>query len=318
MDATGSIAEGAASRPNGPRVAAFTLVELLVVIAIIGVLLGLLLPAVQSARAAARRMQCANNLKQIGLGAQGYLSQSKEFPPSSRLHKTDDFPGISWRVLILPYVEQATMLQEIKPLPSGGASNWNPRFVSLPTYVCPEAEVPVDSNTYKLASYTAIAGAGRNNERLDLEDDNCGDMDVDGVMFPGGRIKVGMVQDGLSNTMLVGERLTAHWDWMTGATRTGNPPDSMCSESAKNIRYPINADPLKFGYDAMDDEAASAVPAGTPKMLFNDLQFGSTHHGGAHFVFGDGSARMLSDTIDFTVYADLATRDGGETPSPLP
>jgi prepilin-type processing-associated H-X9-DG protein len=252
------------------------------------------------------------------LGFQGYLTHSKEFPPSSRLHKTDDFPGISWRVLLLPHLEQTAMYQEIKPLPSGGANNWNPRLTALPVYSCPEMEISTDDTTYKLASYAAVTGAGRNNERMDLEDDNCGDMDEDGVIYPGSRTKVAMVQDGLSNTLLTGERLNPHWDWMTGATRTGNPPDSICSESAKNVRYPINADPNQFGFDAMDEEAMATAPPGAPKMLFNDLQFGSTHTGGAHFLFGDGSARLLSDSIDFTVYTGLATRDGGETPASMP
>src|SRR5262245_57013180 len=85
---------------------AFSLVELLVVIAIIGILIGLLLPAVQAAREASRRNSCANNLRQIGIALHNYHSARKCFPPSARIHDMDGEQGISWRVMILPYIEE--------------------------------------------------------------------------------------------------------------------------------------------------------------------------------------------------------------------
>jgi prepilin-type N-terminal cleavage/methylation domain-containing protein/prepilin-type processing-associated H-X9-DG protein len=298
-----------ASEPR--RASAFTLVELLVVIAIIGVLLGLLLPAVQAARSAARRSQCANNLKQLGLGLQNYLTHSRTFPPSSRLHRTNYQPGISWRVLSLPYIEQARLYDEIAPLPSGGATSWAPKRMFLGVFGCPAVDLDsTDDEETKLSSYSAISGAGRNGQTVDLEDDLCGDMDTDGIMYPGSKTTVAMIQDGTSRTLLLGERLYVVWDWMSGATKVGNPATSLCMEGSKNIRYPINARHEEFGYYVGDLEAQPAT------MLLNHLPFASEHSGGAHFALADGSVLLLSDSIDFTTYQDLATKDGGETSSP--
>ncbi|KKL10766.1 hypothetical protein LCGC14_2552540 [marine sediment metagenome] len=99
----------------------FTLVELLVVITIIGILIALLLPAVQAAREAARRMQCVNNLKQLGIAIQNYHSQHGSFPPGARLHKTETEVGLSWRVFVLPHLELNSIYEQINPLPNGGA-----------------------------------------------------------------------------------------------------------------------------------------------------------------------------------------------------
>jgi prepilin-type N-terminal cleavage/methylation domain-containing protein len=298
------------------RQTGFTLVELLVVIAIVGVLLGLLLPAVQAARASARRTQCCNNLRQLGVGALNYQAAQKEFPTGARLHKVDDLPGISWRVLILPYIEQAHLYDEISPLPSGGASNWDARTRLISGLACPDSPIlSFGATSLKPSSYVAVAGAGRHEERIDLEDDYCGDMDTDGIMYPGSHTTGNMISDGTTNTLLIGERIYVLWDWMSGATKTDDPPTSICSESAKNIRFPINADPSQFGYYVGD----SSAPAGAPKtMLFNDLQFSSEHTGGAHFCLADASVHLISDQIDFTVYQDLSTKGGGEAPATVP
>jgi len=294
----------------------FTLIELLVVIAIIGVLLGLLLPAVQAARAAARRTQCSNHLKQLALALQEYHAEQEAFPPAAKLHDSENGTGISWYVLVLPHIEQNALFREINPQPNGGAASWAARRVVVDMLVCPA--VPQQDNstsTVKLSSYAAIAGAGRNSERIDLEDVDCGDVDTDGVMYPGSRTTFRMILDGTSNTLVIGERQYAYWDWMSGATRVGDPPTSICMDAAKNVRYPVNADPWQFGFFVGDTRA----PAGAPKtMLLNDTQFGSEHAGGAQFAFADGSVRMLSETIDFTVYQDLATKDGSEAPSIVP
>jgi prepilin-type N-terminal cleavage/methylation domain-containing protein/prepilin-type processing-associated H-X9-DG protein len=291
--------------------AAFTLVELLVVIAIISVLLGLLLPAVQAARAAARRTQCSNQLRQLALGLQNYASKQAEFPPSARLrYDVDDFPGVSWRVLLLPYIEQGELYRQINPLPNGGATSWAPRTLALAEFTCPEVSpASAASTTLKLSSYAAVAGPGRNGQMLDLDDILCGDLAQDGIMYPGSRTKLSMITDGLSNTLIVGERLDAYWDWMAGATKVGDPVTEICSEAGKNVRYPINADPWAFGFYRGD----TAAPAGASKTaLLNDLRFASEHGGGAHFGYADGSVHYLTDEIEFDAYQNLATRDGGE------
>ncbi|HEY4232033.1 MAG TPA: DUF1559 domain-containing protein, partial [Lacipirellulaceae bacterium] len=100
--------------------AGFTLIELLVVITIIGILLGLLLPAVQAAREVARRTQCGNNLHQVGIALQSYNAQFRSFPPGSRMHANQGGLGIGWRVMILPFMEETIVYDLIHPTPNGG------------------------------------------------------------------------------------------------------------------------------------------------------------------------------------------------------
>jgi len=300
-------------QPSSGCFKAFTLIELLVVIAIIGVLIGLLLPAIQAARAAARRTQCANNLKQLGLGMQSYHAQHRAFPTGARIHVRSNQNAIGWRVLLLPYIEQAAIYEQIEPLPDGGAVNWSPRTRVIEGFICPAVEPPESGTaTAKASSYSSVAGAGRNDERIDLEDLSCGDVDTDGVLYPGSAIRIGQIIDGTSNTLLIGERLYIFRDWMVGTNKLGDPPTRICSGATNNIHYPINADPNQFGYFSGD---TGAPPGAAKTMTLNELQFGSEHVGGAHFCYADGSVHLVSDEVNFTVYQDMATRDGGETGS---
>lgn len=281
----------------------FTLVELLVVISIIGVLLGLLLPAVQAARAAARRTQCCNQLKQLALSLQNYHGVHNAFPPSAIMRKRDDDVGVSWRVLVLPYLEQASVFQKIDPQPDGSVTNTEMRFLMLSGLACPSTNLlEFEQEGLKLSSYASVAGAGRY-ERLALNDPNCGDVDRDGVMYPDSRVKISWICDGTSNTLLIGERLLPAWDWTSGVTKVGRPPTTVCMEASKNIHYRINSPP---------------PAAGEPRTPFNDIPFASEHFGGAQFAYADGSVKLLKDDIDFSLYQDLATRDGGESASAAP
>jgi prepilin-type N-terminal cleavage/methylation domain-containing protein len=292
------------------QIGGFTLVELLVVIAIIGVLLGLLLPALQAAREAARRSSCTNNLKQIGLALQNYHGQYKHFPPAAPLFIRDIEPSIGWRVMILPFLEETSVYQEIGPTPDGGAAKWTPQRRVIDVYVCPSNERPVSNGTTLVeAHYAAISGAYRGSDRFDLEDSICGDIYKNGIFYPESRTTIAKITDGTSHTLAVGERRCIWRDWMDGATRIGMPPTEICTEAAKNIRFPINADPNVFGYYKFDDTA----PAGAKKdVLLNDLYFASRHPGGAHFCIADGSVQFVQDSIDFSVYQDLSTRNGDE------
>jgi prepilin-type N-terminal cleavage/methylation domain-containing protein/prepilin-type processing-associated H-X9-DG protein len=294
----------------------FTLVELLVVIAVIGVLVGLLLPAIQAAREAARRSQCSNNLRQLALALQNYHAQHGAFPAGARLHQVNNQPGVSWRVLTLPFIEQAPLYEQINPLPDGGAEDWSPQKTTVAALICPSADPPSqDAQDLKESHYAAGSGAGRDEERIDLEDIVCGDVDVDGVLYVVSRVKATGITDGTSNTLLLGERTYIWRDWMSGATKTGNPPTRICTGASKNIRYPINADPWQFGFFVGHLQA----PEGAPRtMLLNDLQFASEHPGGAHFALADGSVHFVGEELDFTVFQDLSTRDGGESTGALP
>ena len=289
----------------------FTLVELLVVVAIIGLLLGLLLPALQAAREAARRSSCTNNLKQIGLALQNYHSQYRHFPPAAPLFIKEMDASIGWRVMILPFLEETSVYQEIGPTRDGGATNWSPRSRVIDAYVCPSNERPVSNGTTLLieAHYAAVSGAYRGDDRIDLEESFCGDIYTNGIFYPNSRTTMSKITDGTSHTLAVGERRCIWRDWMDGATWLGTPPTEICTEAAKNIRFPINADESTYGYYKYDNSA----PAGATKdLLLNDLFFASKHPGGAHFCVADGSVQFVHDSIDFSVYQDLATRNGGE------
>lgn len=290
----------------------FTLVELLVVITVIGVLVGLLLPAIQAAREAARRSQCTNNLKQQGLGMQNYYAQQRRFPAGARVHPNNNVAAISWRVSILPFIELNTLYDEISPLSNGGASNWSANRTIIDVYVCPSAEEQSNASALsKLSNYFGITGAGRNQELIDLEDNICGDVFADGILYSDSKTTIAMIGDGTSNTLLIGERTYELNPWMMGSIQS-KLAMRICLGSVNNIYYPINTNSLVHpdGFYVDDDDA----PTGYPKlMLLNDLFFGSEHPGGAQFGFADGSVHMLSEDIDFTVYQDLATKDGGET-----
>lgn len=285
----------------------FTLVELLVVIAIIGVLIAILLPAVQTAREAARRSSCVNNLKQLGLAIQNYHGARKTFPPGAKKNTVSGKPGISWRVLILPQIEENSMFEQIGPRPDGGASNWDAEKVLPVVFGCPSAEFKNDA--WKESNYWGVCGAIRRPERIDLEDAACGDLSINGVFFPDSKTRIGRITDGTSHTLAIGERDYTFRSWMTGVSWVGTPPTRVCSEAANNIRYPINAPHSQFGYFVADGKAP---PSGPFTILGNDLFFGSKHSGGANFCFADGSVHFLSDTIDFTIYEDLATIAGNE------
>jgi prepilin-type N-terminal cleavage/methylation domain-containing protein/prepilin-type processing-associated H-X9-DG protein len=298
---------------------AFTLVELLVVISIIGVLMALLLPAIQAARESARRTQCINKLKQIGLALQNYHDAKKHFPSGAHINNdpVNSKPaGISWNVMVLPYLELGSLYGEIDPRPYGAATNYGHENTLVDAFICPTApEQGNQATTPKGSNYSAVAGAGRNDEgRMGFASPNCGDVFTDGVFFADSRTPISRITDGTSNTLAIGER-TYYWvDWVFGTTKRGNPVNEICSGPAHNILYPINADQYQFGFYKFDNRA----PVGAPKtMLLNDLQFGSDHPGGANFTFADGSVHMISETIDMTVYKDMSTKDGGEITPPV-
>jgi prepilin-type processing-associated H-X9-DG protein len=164
-------------------------------------------------------------------------------------------------------------------------------------FQCPEIDMSAYGPTSaKPSHYSAITGAGRNGELwTPTATLNCGAYNTDGVMYPESATTFHMICDGASNTLLIGERLIDPWDWISGAAKEGAPINDVCSGSAKNVRYSINAPP---------------GPAG---LSLNDLPFGSEHARGAHFGYADGSVHFLSETLDFTIFQDLATRDGAET-----
>ena len=307
----------AVSRHGRSRCPAFTLVELLVVIAIISALMGLLLPAIQAARASARRAQCKNKLKQIGLALQNYHGQQGHFPTAGRIIRENFNESVSWRVLILPQLEMGDLYNLIDPQPDGDAKDDSYDKRIIYEYICPSAEPQDDDPTRtKYSHYSAIAG-GNTDQRIDLEDVGCGDIETSGIFYADSRTRIGEITDGTSHTLAVGEKTyqVQNYDWLSGALAysaswaSGDPPDIICMDASRNVHYPINANHYVLGFYVGDLNA----PLGAPKtMVLNDLPFASNHPGGAHFGFADGSVHFLNDSINITVYQGMSTKAGEE------
>ncbi len=291
----------------------FTLIELLVVIAIIAILIALLLPAVQQAREAARRTQCKNNLKQVGLAVHNYADVHRVFPPgwiavdpATRMPSAHEgTSGIGWAAMILPYMEQNNVwLQFNASLPLTDPANAAFMRNQMPAYKCPSdpqqdyfaiyeegggamlAELPI-------ANYIGCFGP----EELDGCENAPGDAPVqsdgtcrgDGAFFHNSRVKIADITDGTSNTFLAGERRTNKQDqWFT--TWVG-----MIAEGEEAFQRVLGS--------------ADHVP-NDPHHHFDD--FSSMHTGGAQFGLCDGSVRFVSENIDRTVYQSVSTISGGE------
>jgi prepilin-type N-terminal cleavage/methylation domain-containing protein len=299
----------------------FTLVELLVVIAIIGVLVALLLPAVQAAREAARRSQCANNLKQLGLGLHNYVGARKRFPPGNTgMRRHGLFSAL------LPYVEQQSVFETydlVNDITAGGAVPITDprRYVLVNTYVCPSwTEQAVFENMAAsemngaVSTYQGSAGTILPNGQLTAS--TSGDFPNNGIFMwdsafgsnppPGRAVK--HVTDGLSHTLAIGEFIhrdknpTSTWFTVPGNVRTwfvatNGVSASKSSYAMKVILYQPNAD--------VDRGAPGSIP-------FNHLPMGSFHPGGLHFVMADGAVTFMSDEIDAPLYKNLATCNGSE------
>jgi prepilin-type processing-associated H-X9-DG protein len=212
--------------------------------------------------------------------------------------------------MLLPQLEEMNVYEQIHPTPDGGATSWAADKTIIEPLLCPTAPRPPDSSEVpKQSNYTGVAGAGRRDKRIVLEQTACGDIYTDGVFFPQSRTRIAKIEDGASHTLAIGEQTYVFRDWMSGATWVGKPT-RICTGATSNIRYPINADRNQWGYYVGDQDAP--IPPPDPPILLNNWYFGSDHAGGAQFCFADGSVQFIQDTIDFTLYQDLSTRNGDE------
>lgn len=283
---------------------AFTLIELLVTISIIAILIALLLPAVQQAREAARRTQCRNNLKQIGLALHNYHDQS-EMLPSGWIGVTagqldiNGTNGWSWASKLLPHLDQGALYSSINfSSQVGSPLNALPRTTVLPVFRCPSDVAPEKWTINSAAGSTPlaeVAAASYSGVFGKDEIELCNGLmagtacSSDGVFFHNSRIRFADISDGLSSTLLVGERVSrSSSGWLytwTGVIAGGD--DSIVRILGDTDVTP-NRDQVR-----MDE-------------------FASYHVGGAHFVLGDGSVRFISSSIDLGVYRGLASRAAGE------
>lgn len=295
------------------KVRGFTLIELLVVIAIIAVLIALLLPAVQQAREAARRSQCKNNLKQLGLAIHNYHDTHNTLPPGAI-----DVNCLSWAVFVLPYIEQSTLYNRFSfvrgtyTTPSAGKQDQG--LTRIATYLCPSGDMetgldPARPNDYTL-HYSGISGpVGTNPQSLvaytvAASGKDRGGMATQGVLYIDGKILFRSITDGLSNTFMLGEsswnEKTSYRNWVRGGFYANSPAGGTYvtdpgMDCCKNISSAINS---KF--------------SGTTTLGWNNTSFGSQHTGGAHFLMGDGAVRFVSENIDHGTLLAVASRNGNE------
>lgn len=289
----------------------FTLVELLVVIAIIGILIALLLPAVQAAREAARRIHCSNNLKQWGVAMHMYHTTNGRFPPGAILGANNTNRRFGLHAILLPYFEQ-TGLKNMhhEDAADTGLENERIGLHTVPVFVCPSdpgalqddwADVTSSGEHWAATSYNGVMGPGLNGH-YKARIPHGGNYNTDGVFSPNVSVSVSDIIDGTSSTLAVGEREYQLRGWLKGGYDRG---DLACVFSAKNITHPINTDINVLCY--------SNCPPGSSTVLFNDFWFGSKHPGGAQFCFADGSIHFIGDSINFLVYQSLGSINGGET-----
>jgi prepilin-type N-terminal cleavage/methylation domain-containing protein/prepilin-type processing-associated H-X9-DG protein len=316
---------------------AFTLIELLVVIAIIAILIGLLVPAVQKVRDAAARLQCENNLKQIGLALHNYHDTNKRFPPS--LDPTMDWSGQdpskgrhwywSWLAQTLAYVEGQNIYRQADTFAAAGdgkpvsyptpAHPWNPwgNFkigsgpvttanpmigVMVPVFGCPN-----DDRT--LVAQNVATGYGSFWPTMGLTAyvgvSGITSGDKKGIIYLGSRTRMTDIKDGTSNTLLVGERPPSYdmeygW-WFAGAGYDNSGVgDVVLGARETGYAASLSCPATKVGFQP-----------GQTSVTCDQVHFWSLHDGGGNFLLGDGSVRFVAYSVD-SILPALATRNGGE------
>lgn len=281
----------------------FTLVELLVVIAIIGILVGLLLPAVQAAREAARRMQCSNNIAQLGIACHTFEMNYGTLPsgvdnPEGPIRYEPIGNHTSWTVQLLPQLEQnAVYIKYDMAKGAYAGENAELKALRIPCYVCPSSPQSRPGDSNHTGDSTSINYAGSHHSiEAPIDKDN------DGVLFLNSYLPFAEITDGLSNTILIGEKIIKDekLGWMSGTRDTLRNTSSINVHLRRKILSSTNA-----------PDTASANETAVQLGSLDVGGFASYHTGGAQFVRCDGSVVFLSSSIDTPVLNSLGARNDG-------
>ncbi len=295
----------------------FTLVELLVVIAIIGVLVGLLLPAVQSAREAARRTQCINNMRQLGLAMHNHHDSFKRLPPGWTTANNAGVQGDgvalwSWGTMILPYIEQNPLSKQLRPndvpLQNAVTSLWStyqPLMTSLMgTFRCPSDDGPVTNigrsfpgfNNSGEAALSTSNYIGNNNSRSSAQFD---DGQTGGIFFENRGLTLASIVDGTSKTIMLGERRWQYTDI-----------NGLLSSARAGVVFGINAREVgQRGRNAVVGDGGQKINYNHTNTNRSGRGFSSNHPLGAVFVLCDASVRYISDSIDADLRSNQQTQN---------
>jgi len=326
---------------------AFTLVELLVVIAIIGILVALLLPAIQAAREAARRSQCQNQLRQLGLACHNFEGTKKHFPPSV------DGSAFGYLAVVSPHIENQTVHDLIDfTVRYTDSKNLPLREVALPIARCPtqDAREPTKmydvglGTTYQIeenglrAHYYAVSGGKVDSTCPGLspfETTSCGiekakrgGHATNGMMYPFSKVRHDQVTDGTSKTFLLGENSWDFWTWNGNLTSdeiaigpwyAGGEHFGGSYDDEERLRWEMgktgngvwahNSAQVRYGIREILYAAADNPPNAMRQR--NDIPFGSKHPGGTHFCMTDGSVHFVREETDVNVLRALAGRYDG-------
>jgi prepilin-type N-terminal cleavage/methylation domain-containing protein len=293
----------------------FTLIELLVVIAIIAVLISLLLPAVQQAREAARRTQCKNNLKQLGLALHNYADTHRVFP-FGQGGTGGNYSALSQ---LLPYFEQGNLFAKIDFKKTvTDPVNDAARLTELPMFRCPS-----DAENTKPDAGGAVNYYPNKGTKIEFAGPH-----LDGLMYSGSAVRFGDITDGTSNTAAFSERLltdgsngivSPRSDVFLGMSPQPNTQDEavqMCD--AIDINNLANQFPIFMGAPWMNGQHAYQH-INTPNKRScgfyptkSTMPASSNHTGGVHVCLADGSGRFVSDSVNLAVWRGAGSRNGGE------
>lgn len=312
--------------------AGFTLVELLVVIAIIGVLVALLLPAVQAARAAARRTQCSNNLKQLGIALLNHHQSKGAFPPgvTSDSGGLFGYPRTTWMMHTYPYLEQLNLHAgfDHDPGSSCGGAIWMHSVnieiveVPVPSLLCPSDGIGQDVHEHPgCANVDNVLSRGNYAGFF-------GNLDIGAALPPTDRlhldapfqmntpVKIAMITDGTSNTMLVGELLTGiggndydyrgvHWYDHSGTSQifTKYAPNSVNADVVYCIWCPPEVNQPSMNLPCVGSSGSGLDSTASAR---------SHHPGGVQVVLGDGSVHLVTNSVDISIWQAMGSISEGD------